>query len=77
MPATDTEQPPAVDRPKHKLSELTTGEMRDYRRQLESAIAFFDSKSPVPAARGELQARLDAVRAEEDERRRIAQANRS
>jgi hypothetical protein len=51
---------------------LTTYELRDYRRQLESAIAFFDSKDPVPPARGRLQDRLDAVLAEQADRARIA-----
>lgn len=77
MPATDTaEQAPAVSQPQHKLSELTTYELKDYRRQLQRAIAFFDRKTPVPAARGALQAKLDAVIAEQDERRRIAHPNR-
>jgi hypothetical protein len=51
---------------------MTTYELRDYRRQLERAIASFDTKNPVPPARGRLQAKLDAVAAEEDERARIA-----
>jgi hypothetical protein len=46
--------------------------LRDYRRQLESAIAFFDRQNPVPPARDRLQARLDAVVAEQEERARIA-----
>jgi hypothetical protein len=70
MPA--AEQPPAVSRPQHKLSELTTYELKDYRRQLESAVAFFDGQTPVPAARGVLQARLDAVIAEQGDRVKIA-----
>jgi len=53
---------------------LTTYELRDYRRQLESAIAYFDAKTPVPPARGGLQARLEAVIAEQDGRRRLADA---
>jgi hypothetical protein len=63
---------PAVDPPPHPMHALTTYELRDYRRQLESAIAFFDTKDPVPPARGRLQAKLDAVLAEVDERARIA-----
>jgi hypothetical protein len=52
---------------------MTTYELRDYRRQLESAIAFFDDRhAPVPPARGRLQTALDAVLAEQDERARIA-----
>jgi hypothetical protein len=44
-----------VDPPKHPLHALTTYELRDYRRELEIAIAFFDrqasvSPGPGPAA---------------------------
>jgi hypothetical protein len=60
--------------PKHPLAQLTTYELRDYRRKLESALAFFDRKDPVPPARGRLQTALDAVLAEQDERARIARA---
>jgi len=51
---------------------MTTYELTSYRRQLESAIAFFARKDPVPPARDSLQAKLDAVLAEQDERARIA-----
>jgi hypothetical protein len=68
MPA----DPVTADRPKHPLPELTTYELRDYRRELESAIAFFDKQTPVPPARNRLQATLDAVLAEQDERAKIA-----
>jgi hypothetical protein len=44
----------------------------EYRRQLEGAIAWFDRRAPVPPARNRLQARLDDVIAEQDERARIA-----
>ena len=64
MPA----EPAAVDQPKHPLHALTTYELRDYRRDLEEAIAGFDTKDPVPPARGGLQARLDAVIAEQESR---------
>jgi hypothetical protein len=75
MPATVAPpDPPAVDQPKHPLHALTTFELREYRRQLESAIAFFGTKDPVPPARSSLQARLDAVTAEEDDRKRLASA---
>jgi hypothetical protein len=60
--------------PKHPLHALTTYELRDYRRQLEKAIAFFDKQDPVPPARARLQASLDGVLAEQDERVRIAHA---
>jgi hypothetical protein len=65
-------QPPAVEKPGHKLSQLTTYELRDYRRELEKAIAFFDQQHPVPPARAALRSRLDAVIAEQDDRARIA-----
>jgi len=71
MPPADS---PAVEQPKHALHALTTFELRDYRRHLERAIAFFDGKDPVPPARAVLRARLDAVLAEQDERARLAHA---
>ena len=63
---------PMPTEPPHPTSQLTTYELRDFRRQLESAIAFFDRQEPVPPARRRLQARLDDVLAEQDERARIA-----
>ena len=38
--------PGAVEPPKHPMHALTTYELRDYRRQLETAIAFFDRQDP-------------------------------
>jgi hypothetical protein len=55
---------PAVGKPQHKISELTTYELRDYRYELEKAISFVDGQHPVSPARAALQARLDAVIAE-------------
>ena len=63
-----------VERPKHPMHALTTFELRDYRRQLEAAIAFFDQQDPVPPARANLQAALDGVIAEQDDRKRLANA---
>jgi hypothetical protein len=60
--------------PRHAMHALTTYELRDYRRRLESAIAFFDKKNPVPPARDGLQARLDEVLAEQEDRRELADA---
>jgi hypothetical protein len=57
-----------VDPPKHPLPALTTYELRDYRRELEQALAFFDGQAPV------LQARLDEVLAEQSDRQRLAGA---
>jgi hypothetical protein len=73
MPTTQTTgQPPDVDQPKHQLPALTTYELRDYRRQLESAIVFFDRQDSMSPARRRLQARLDDVTAEQDDRARLA-----
>ena len=66
--------PVTVDQPKHPMHALTTYELRDYRRKLERAISFFDRQDPVPPARARLQARLDEVLAEQDERTRLARA---
>ena len=54
-----SQQAPSVSQPKHPLPALTTYELRDYRRDLETAIAFFDRQTPVPPARDRLQAALD------------------
>jgi len=67
-------EPATVEQPKHPLHALTTYELCDYRRQLESAIAFFGRQDPAPSARRDLQARLDAVLAEQDKRRKLADA---
>jgi hypothetical protein len=63
-----------VDLPKHPLHALTTYELRDYRRELERAIAFFGEQTSVPPARTRLQARLDDVAAEQDDRAKLARA---
>jgi hypothetical protein len=68
MPA----DPGSVEQPRHPLHALTTYELADYRRQLDSAIAFFDTKEPIPSERDRLQARLEAVIAEQDDRTRLA-----
>lgn len=67
-------EPVTVERPLHPLHAMTTWELARYRRQLESAIAFFDRQDPVPPARARLQARLDDVVAEQDERAKLAHA---
>ena len=73
MPATvASAQPPEVDTPKHPLAQLTTYELTYYRRRLENALAFLDKQDPVPAIRADLQAALDKVIAEQDDRARIA-----
>ncbi len=74
MPATAASPAPQVEQPKHPVPALTTYELRDYRRELEKAIAFFGRQEPVPAIQAVMQARLDAVIAEQDDRARIARA---
>jgi hypothetical protein len=70
MPA----EPVPVDQPKHPLYALTTSELRGYRARLESALASSGTENPVPPARGQLQDALDAVIAEEQDRKRLADA---
>ena len=73
MPATvASAQPPKIDTPKHPLHALTTYELRYYRRRLETALAFLDKQDPVPAIRADLQAALDKVIVEQDDRDKIA-----
>ncbi len=71
MPSTASQQAPSVNPPKHPLPAMTTYELRDYRRDLETAIAFFDRQAPD---RDRLQARLDDVTAEQDNRKGLAGA---
>jgi hypothetical protein len=66
-----TVEPVTVDQPPYPLHALATFELVGYRRQLERAIASFDAQKPVPSVREDLQARLDAVTAEEDARAKI------
>lgn len=66
---------PAPADPPHPMSALTTYELSRNRRELESAIAFFGKQDPVPPARDDLQAKLDEVLAEQEERDRIRQAD--
>ncbi|MGH3202070.1 MAG: hypothetical protein ACRDP5_08475 [Streptosporangiaceae bacterium] len=68
MPA----EPANVEPPKHPMHAMTTFELRDYRRQLESAIAFFDRQTTQPPARARLQRALDEVLAEQEDRARLA-----
>jgi hypothetical protein len=66
MPPID---PVTAGQPKHPLHALTTYELKDYRRSLEHAIRTFPDHTPV---RQQLQARLDAVLAEVEDRARLA-----
>ena len=73
-PTAASQQAPSVNPPKHPLPAITTYELRDYRRDLEIAIAFFDRQALVPADRDRLQVTLDDVIAEQDDRKRLAGA---
>ena len=74
MPVTAAAPAPEVEQPKHPLHAPTTYELRDYRRELEKAIASFGSQDSIPPVQAVMQARLDAVIAEQDDRARIARA---
>jgi hypothetical protein len=65
-------EPITIQHPKYRMSQLATFELRNYRQQLERAIAFFSKQDPVPPARDQLQAKLDLVEAEEESRARCA-----
>ena len=65
---------PKRNQPKHPLPAMTTYELRDHRRDLETAIAFFDQQTPVLPDRDHLQVTLDDVIAEQDDRKRLAGA---
>jgi|HubBroStandDraft_1064217.scaffolds.fasta_scaffold341215_2 hypothetical protein len=62
-------QPPPVHEPKHPLDQLTTWELRDYRNDLEHALAALPAQTPT---RAQLTTRLAAVVAEQDDRARLA-----
>jgi hypothetical protein len=49
--------------PPDPAAPMTAAELASYRHQLKHAIAFFDRQDPVPPARADLQARLDAITA--------------
>ncbi len=75
MPATPAaQQTAAVDQPKHPLHALTTYELAYYRRRLENAIAFMAKQDPVPPIRVDMQASLDRVIAEQQDRQRLGSA---
>jgi hypothetical protein len=65
-----TAEPLTVEPPGHPLHELTTFELRDYRRRLETALA--SPHAPAAPVRTGLQARLRDMLAEQDDRARIA-----
>lgn len=69
-----TAEPVTVEQPKYRLTQLTTYELRDYRRELERAVAWFDKHHPAAPVLADLRARLDGVLAEQDSRTRAARA---
>jgi len=73
-PDTTAGQPPAVEEPGHRLSQLTTYELSTYLRQLKNAVAFFE-RNPAPVL-ARLTDALAQARAEHDERQAIARPAR-
>lgn len=70
---------PAADqrlRPLYKPDEMTTSELAEYRSNLEEVLAL-DTLPPLYAPRDVLQARLDAVLAEQADRERIRRGDGS
>lgn len=65
-------EPVTIEQPAHPLHALTTYELTYYRHRLENALAFLDKQDPVPAIRADLQAALDGVLTEQQDRARIA-----
>jgi hypothetical protein len=59
----------AEPEPPHPIGQLTSSEMRDYRRELEHAINRISRDAPVQA---DLRSKLEAVLAEEDSRAKAA-----
>jgi len=75
MPTTDAaEQLPEVHEPKHPMYALTTFELKDYRRQLERAIGYYDKNHPEAPVLADLRQALDDVLAEQEDRARSARA---
>ena len=64
-------EPVNIPQPGHPLHALTTYELRDYRRELESALAVVPEDVP---ARALLQDRLAGVLAEQHSRARISRS---
>ncbi len=64
-----TAEPVNVQQPKHPTSQLTTYELKNYRRELENALRHLPEHIP---ARELLRGKLAGVVAEQDARARIA-----
>jgi hypothetical protein len=68
MPA----EPMPIEQPPHRMSQLTTFELQDYRRQLERALNDRTiGNAPIAAS---LRAKLDEVLAEQESRTRAQTA---
>lgn len=72
MPSAATTQPGQIpEQPGYPLYALTTYELAAYRRELEHAIATLGTQGSIPPTQADLQARLSAVLAEQDDRARL------
>jgi hypothetical protein len=67
----------AVNQPAHPLPELTTYELRDYRRALEQAIVCSGEQDPASPDLASLRLKLDAVLAEQDSRAELTADGRT
>jgi hypothetical protein len=65
MPA----EPVTAEDPGHPISQLTTAEISRYRRELEHAIEGISPDAPVQA---DLRSKLADVRAEQEQRAKLA-----
>lgn len=65
-------EPITISQPQHPLHALTTYELRDYRRQLEHAVGYYDKNHPAAPSLASLRQTLADVLAEQDDRTRIA-----
>jgi hypothetical protein len=63
------QHPEPLHGPAHPLPQLTSGELKTYRKQLERAVTVLKETPVAP----ELQSKLDAVKAEEESRARISE----
>jgi hypothetical protein len=68
------QHPATVEQPKHALHALTTFELSGYRRELEHAIAYYDTNHPAAPVLADLRSRLGDVHAEQDDRARVSHA---
>jgi hypothetical protein len=64
-------EPETTYQPKHPVSALTSYELRDYRKSLEHALKALPEHAAV---RQQLQAKLDSVLTEVEDRARLAHA---